>query len=115
MRWAEVEVLLAANSVDLLTQAASDLDDGSMSPVAYAALVDATMANASGTELSREFPPRERDYLRKATNASSAPTRPPMAGARPAGSTQQPQSGVNARQVAAGAAAGAALWNLFSD
>jgi hypothetical protein len=115
MRWAETQILTTASLPDLLASSASDLADGRLTAVAYAALVDAAVASASGISLSREFPPRERDYLRQTPTTQTGSARQSSAAARPTGPAQQSRSGVNPRQVAAGAAAGAALWSFFSD
>jgi hypothetical protein len=115
MRWAEEQLLTTASLPDLLASSASDLAGGRLTAVAYAALVDAAVASSSGISLSREFPPRERDYLRPTSTTQPGSARQSSATARPTGAAQQPRSGVNPRQVAAGAAAGAALLSLFSD
>jgi hypothetical protein len=112
MRWAESEASRAASPTDIIAVAATDMADGRMPAVAYAALVDAVVAGVSGISLSIAYPPRERDYLRRETPTQLASARQPLTAQTP-GQTP-PRTGVNPRQVAAGAAAGAALWNLFS-
>jgi len=113
MRWAEKEALLVANPADAIAAAASELAEGRLPAVAYAALVDAMVAHASGVSLSREYPPRERDYLRRPAAAQPTQTRQAPATTRPSASAPS-RSGINTRQVAAGAVAGATIWNLFS-
>jgi hypothetical protein len=108
-RWAEAQVANAVSVATVLSEGAERLQSGEWPPEAYAAVVDAAMATSSGVPLSRDYPPRERDYLKppsiEATRSSSTPT-----SSRPAGSS----SASAARQVAAGAAVGATVWNLLN-
>ncbi len=112
-RWAENYTSRFDNPVDAAVAAAEALNEGALSAVEYAMVLDAIVAQASNVALSREYPPREREYLRAEPRPAAAPPRPAAtthaAGPRP---TRQ---GVNPRQVAAGAAAGATLWSFFSD
>jgi len=113
-RWAENYAARFDNPVDATIEAAREMEAGDMPPTAYASVLDAIIAKASDVPLSHEFPPRERDYLRPAP----ASTRPATGSATPAAirsGVPAPRQGVNPRQVAAGAAAGAALWSLFTE
>lgn len=113
MRWAEKEASAVANPTAAIVAAASELAEGHLPAVAYAALVDAIVARASGVSLSREYPPRERDYRSRPAVAQPAQTRQAPATTRPAASGAS-RSGINTRQVASGAVAGATIWNHFS-
>lgn len=110
-RWAENYAAQFDNPVDATVEAARTLEAGEMPPVAYASVLDAIIAKASDVPLSRNYPPRERDYLRPAPTPAHPANRPAAA---PRATAPPPRQGVNTRQVAAGAVAGAALWNLFS-
>lgn len=112
-RWAENFASRFENPVDGAVAAADALNEGGLSAVEYAMVLDAIVAQASNVALSREYPPREREYLRAEPRAVAAPARP--AATALAAGPQPTRQGVNPRQVAAGAAAGAALWSLFSD
>ena len=111
-RWAENYAARFDNPVDATVEAARELEMGEMPPVAYASALDAIIAKASDVPLSRAYPPRERDYLRP-TPAPARPASRPAPTPRAAAPTAR--QGVNARQVAAGAAGGAALWSLFTE
>ncbi len=110
-RWAENRANVEKGVSEAIQEAAAELEAGEITAPAYAVLIDALVAKASGVELSQAFPPWERDYLRPAPSVKpTAPTMPRPA-APPQARTSRP--GASTRQVAAGAAAGAALWSMF--
>lgn len=113
-RWAENYAARFDNPVDATVEAARALEAGEMPPVAYASVVDAVIAKVSDVPLSRDFPPRERDYLRP-TPAPARPASRPAPTDVPHAAAPAANRGVNARQVAAGAAGGAMLWSLFAE
>lgn len=110
-RWAEAKAAQGQDSLLAIGEAADQLDAGNLEAEAYAVLVDAIVARASGVSLFQGYPPRERDYLRPVPQPKPAARPTPPQVAAPAATPQR--SGINARQVAAGATAGAALWSLF--
>jgi len=107
-RWADREMQPFEDVVAGVTHAAAMLESGEVDAVGYAALIDAAIAHESGVELARHYPPRERQYLRTQPVAPESRAREVRQGA-PSG------SGITARQVVAGAAVGAAVWNLLAD
>lgn len=113
MRWAETYVTANGSAINATVEASRALNADEIPAVAYAAVLDAAIAASSGVPLSRDFPPRERDYLKPTAAPSPRPIHNSTSTARPTPSAQRP--GVNPRQVAAGAAAGAAIWSLFTE
>lgn len=111
-RWAESLVASDRSPVSALERASDALARGEMEPQAFAAVVDAVIAAESGVALSAAFPPLERSYLRPPERPATPRPGPPPTSALP---SQVKRSGPSARQVAAGAAAGAALWSLFTE
>lgn len=116
-RWANSQAVAADDPSVLLIDAESQMANGDLSPVGFAAIVDAAIVRSAGGQPSVDFPVRERAYLRPAP-ATQAPQRSttPVAQQRQQ-QAEQPQRrpGVTARQVAVGAVGAGALLNLFGD